>query len=51
MYILGENKMGWPIFQTLLGIQVYYYVIAIYTNICNLYHIFVYDYIISLGMI
>ena len=33
------------------GIQVYYYVIAIITNICNLYYIFLYVYIISLDII
>ena len=42
---------GGGIIPTLLSIQVYYYVIAIYTNICNLYYIFLYVYIISLGII
>ena len=41
----------WPIIPTLLRLQVYHNVIAIYTNICNLYFIFVYVYIISLVVI
>ena len=43
-YLEGEGGGGGrlPIFPTLLSIQVYYYVIAIYTTIFNLYYIFVY---------
>ena len=51
---VAEGEGGgelWPIIPTLLSIQVYYYVTAIYTNICNLYYIFLYVNMISLDMI
>ena len=47
----GGGGGGWPIIPTLLSIQVYYYVIAMCTNICTLYYIFLYVYIISLDII
>ena len=46
----GEGGGG-CIIPTLFSIQLYYYVIAIYKNMCNIYHIFVYVYIISLVVI
>ena len=46
--ILGGGGGKGPLSQ---HSQVYYYVIAIYTNICTLYYIFLYVYIISLGII